>query len=273
MLYVNGVPAALLPTAAGETSYAHRLVLGGDRAAPTYALVEDVRICDTALPWGEICPRGHVSTDAAGLDLRDRFDRPPGAAPTALAGRLGGRPGGLTAARPGNDPAAVGADPDSLRALFQGEPTGLHAAFHPDAFGHASSIEAGVAFPEVVDGWAGVFVQAAQPRGDFAGVTFMLNPQRGQLRLALVESGRVTASKVLPHDFPIRAETTYEITLTSAGDGVVRGFVDGTNVISMCVGATWPDRGLGRDGDRGCAGVLQRPALLRADPGERRRRG
>jgi len=42
-------------------------------------------------------------------------------------------------------PGAVGGDPDSRRALFQETAAGRHAVFHPDAFGHASSIEAGVA--------------------------------------------------------------------------------------------------------------------------------
>jgi len=241
-LYVNGVPAGFLATAAGETSYSSRIGLGGTEAAPTYALIHDIRICDVALPWGEICPRGQASTDAAGLDLRDRFDRPPAATP--MLWRAGSENGSWSHGRKTwEHPGAEGGDPDSRRALFQETAAGRHAVFHPDAFGHASSIEAGVAFPEAVDGWAGVFVQAPEPQGAFSGVTFMLNPLRTQLRLAHVEGGRVTSAKLLNHDFPVTARATYEMTLTSAGDGVVRGFVDGTNVISMRVATGWPDRG------------------------------
>jgi hypothetical protein len=241
-LYVNGTPTAFLPTGAGETSYGSRITLGGDATAPTFAIFEDVRISSTALPWGAICPRGQVATDAAGLDLRDRFDRPPGAAP--MLWRAGSGPGRWShRLKTWERPGAVGADPDSRRALYQGQKTGLRAVFHPDAYGHASSIEAGVAFPEMVDGWAGLFVHAGQPDEAFSGVTLMLNPHRGEVRIARIESGRVTTSKVLRDDFAIRAQTTYEMTLTAAGDGVVRGFLDGSNVISMSVGVTWPDRG------------------------------
>jgi len=270
-LYVNGVPAGLLPTLAGETSYSRPIGLGGRPGAPTYALVDDVRICDTALPWREICPRGHATTEAAGLDLRDRFDRPPGAAP--LLWRPGSPQSKWSHRRKAWErPAAVGADPDSLRALFQGEPTGLHAIFHPDAFGYASSIEAGVAFPAAVDGWAGVFVQAPQPHGAFSGLTFMLNPHQGRLRLARFESGRATVSKVLDHDFPVTEHATYELTLTCSGDGLVRGFVDGTNVISTRVGAGWPDRGyagLLTDGSQAFFSDLHFCALTPPSPSSR----
>ena len=99
------------------------------------------------------------------------------------------------------------------------------------------------------DGWAGVFVHARQPDGDFSGVTFMLNPQRGRLRLGLFEAGQLKESKVLPHDFGVAPQETYEITLTSVGDGVVRGFVDGSNLVSMTVGSSWPDQRMGRSAD------------------------
>lgn len=241
-LYVNGVPAAFLATSAGETTYPNRVGLGGTTAAPTYALLDDVRICSEALPWGEICPRGQASTDAAGLDLRDRFDRPPEAAPMLWRG---GSEQSTWSHRTMTwlRPAAVGADPDDARALFQSSPSGVRAAYHPDAFGYASSIEAGVAFPTDGVGWAGIFLQSPRPDEPFSGVTFMLSARGSRLRLARFQDGRVTASKVLPHDFPITPRSTYEMTLTSAGDGIVRGFVDGINVISMRAGDDWPDRG------------------------------
>ncbi len=247
VLYVNGVPAGSLRTADGETTYSEQVGLGGTPAAPASCLLDDVRICDGALAWGDVCPRGHASTEAAGLDLRDAFDRPPGSAPLLW------RPGSPGASwshrrKTWERPAVVGDDPDSIRALFQGTATGRHPIYHPDAFGHASSIEAGVAFPAAVDGWAGLFLHSAEPREPFSGVTFMVNPARSGLRLAQVDQGRLQTTKVLPHDFAITPQSTYELTLTSNGDGIVRGYVDGNNVISM--------RATGRSPTSGYAGML-----------------
>ena len=241
-LLVNGVGVGFLATNGGDTTYSEQVGLGGTRAAPTYCLLDDVRICSVALPWGAVVPRGQATTEAAGLDLRDTFNRPPRVAPMLW------RPGSSGAAwsygrMTWEDPARVGDDPASARALYQASTVGLNPVFHPDAYGHGSSIEAGVAFPSAIDGWAGLFVQAAQPTGDFSGITFMLNPLGGQLRLARYEAGRITTEKVLPYDFGIVATTRYELTLTSAGDGVVRGFIDGTNVISLRAGSGWPTTG------------------------------
>ncbi|MDX6296899.1 MAG: hypothetical protein QOI51_756, partial [Nocardioidaceae bacterium] len=241
VLYVNGVPAAALTTAAGETS-SQLMAFGGTTAAPAYCLLDDVRISDRALAWGEVCPRGQASTEAAGLDLRDSFERPPGAAP--MLWRVGSADAAWSHRRlPWQDADPASDDPTGRGALFQGSPAGLHPIYHPDAFGHASSIEAGVAFPSVSDGWAGLFVQAPDVVGLFSGVTFMLNPARREMRLARYVGGRVAAEKALPYDFPITARTTYEMTLTCADDGIVRGFTDGTNVISMRAGAGWPREG------------------------------
>jgi hypothetical protein len=241
-LYVNGTPAGFLALGAEETAYDERFGLGGNRNAPAFCLLQDVRISGAALTWGEICSRGHAVSGVAGLDLRDRFDRPPTSSPLLW------RPASTGAAwshrrQTWQRPDAVGDDPDSVRALFQGAPVGLHPAYHPDAYGHASSIEAGVALDERVDGWAGLFVHSPVVGSQFTGATFMLNPRLSVLRLARFQDGLIVDQKVLPHDFPMSARTTYEMTLTCAGDGVVRGFVDGSNLISMRSGPAWPDRG------------------------------
>jgi concanavalin A-like lectin/glucanase superfamily protein len=241
-LYVNGAPAAFLPTRPGGTTFTQRVGLGGTASAPAYCLFDDVRISDTALAWGDVCPRGQAATGAAGLDLRDRFDRPRGAAPMLWrAGTAGGAWSHQEMSW--QRPDAVGDDPASRRALFQGTRSGRHPAYHPDAYGQASSIEAGVAFGSAVDGWAGMFIHSPQVGGDFSGLTFMMNPAQGLLRLARFEAGRVTAAKALPYDFPMAARTTYEMTLTNAGDGIVRGFIDGSNVISLRTEPDWLAQG------------------------------
>lgn len=271
VLYVNGIPVQFRATSPGDTTYAGQVGLGGTAAAPTYCLLDDVRISGTALPWGEVCPRGQATTEAAGLDLRDAFDRPPAAGP--MLWRAGSRAAQWSHRRmTWRRPAATGADPASVRALFQAAAAGLHPITHPDAFGHASSIEAGVAFPDTRDGWAGLFVASAAPQGPFSGLTFMLNPEGGLLRLARYEHGRITASKVLPHDFAIAPRTTYELTLTCAGDGIARGFIDGTNVISVRFGVGWPTRGYAgmlTDGSRAFFSNLHFCALTPATPASR----
>lgn len=123
---------------------------------------------------------------------------------------------------------------EQRRCLRQRAAGGRQFLFHPDAYGHASSIEAGVSFDQGATGWAGVFVQAPNGPGAaaFTGNTFALNPGTNQLRLARLAGGAVVASKVLPYDFTVRAHRTYSLTLSSVA-GVLRGYVDGHNLISM----------------------------------------
>ncbi len=230
-LYVNGVPAGRAGLAPGATGIADQLMMGGQPGSAAFCLVDDVRISTVARTWGDICPRGQQATEAAGLDLRDRFRRPSGTPPLLW------RPGSATSRwtyldRPWVEPARTGDDPASRLAIYQPDRSGQHPLYHPDAFGHASSIEAGVSFPQLVDGWAGVFVQASAPGEPFAAVSFDVNPVRGLLRLAERIGGRVVRSKVLPYDFPMASRSTYELTLTSTADGLVRGFVDGNNLVS-----------------------------------------
>ncbi|MGI8577639.1 MAG: LamG-like jellyroll fold domain-containing protein [Nocardioidaceae bacterium] len=235
-LHVNGVEVARQTLVQGSPIFDDRIVLGGTVGTPAYCLIDDVRICDQPRSWGDICPRGQAATDAAGLDLRDSFNRPTGAAP------MWWRPASDAArwshqTKPGAASNATGADPAERQSLHQSVPTGLSALYHPDAFGQASSIEAGISFATAVDGWAGVFVLSPSPSSDFTGCSFAINPARRQLRIAQVGKGLIAAAKTLPYDFATGAATTYELTLTAAGDGVLRGFVDGNNMISMRVRA------------------------------------
>lgn len=237
-LSVNGVEVARHGIGQTRTVFDQRISLGGSADAPAFCVIDDVRISAVALSGAETCPRGQATTDAAGLDLRDRFDRPPDALP------MWWRPGSGDAAwthqlRHLDAPNLTGDDPDQQRSLYQDAPSGFHPIFHPDAYGHASSIEAGVSFPEAIDGWAGVFVQSSGPAEQTTtathvdGYSFAINPWRGELRLARHDGETIVASKGLPYDFPTAANITYELTLTAANNGVLRGYVDGKNLISM----------------------------------------
>ncbi|WP_162606220.1 LamG domain-containing protein [Jiangella asiatica] len=230
-LHLNGVDVASVRIGSADTRFDRSITIGGTAGC----VVDDVHISDRARGWGEVCPRGHASTDAAGLDLRDGFGRPDGTIP------LWWRPGGseplwTQATRDWEDVAATQDDPHRHRALYCPADATLHTVFHPDMYGVASSIEAGLAFGVVADGWAGVFVQATEPTGALSGYAFTINPGTDELRLARYADGEIAEHKTLDYDFEFRPEATYTLTLTSAGDGVLRGFVDGHNLISMRTG-------------------------------------
>lgn len=231
VLFINGSEMGRATLDQTPAVFDQRLTVGGAED-PAFCQVDDVHVSDRVREWGDICPRGHASTDTAGLDLRDSYHRASGTGP------MWWRPGTADAQwkhadKSWEDPGQTGDSPVSARALRQGNGQGLQPAYHPDAYGNASSIEAGVSFDATSDGWAGVFVQAEAPGGTFAGHTFMINPGGGQLRLARYADGAVAESKVVDYDFPTQAETTYELTLTASGGDLLRGFVDGHNLISM----------------------------------------
>lgn len=262
-LYVNGVRVA--SEAVGtNTTFDDQIRLGGTNDAPAYVLVDDVSIANQVREWGEVCPRGHSTTKSNGLDLRDGFDRPDGTAPVLWSASSGTW---TYRTRDWEDPRATGEDPHRFRSLFQSAADGPHAVFHPDAYGRPSSIEAGVSFPESANGWAGVFVHSPGPGDAFTGYTFAINPANGNLRLASYVNGAVANAKTLPYGFPTAAHTTYELTLTSANDGVLRGFVDGSNMISMRIGSTAREEGhagLFTDGIAACFDDLHVTALTPA---------
>lgn len=223
-LFVDGVPVDRTPTRPSTLKGA--LVIGGGTNAPAYCLVVDVRVSTVARGWGAVCPHGQATTEAAGLDLRDRFSdelrlwRPM---TTDVSWQI------ATCAWA---PASAGEDPDEAQCLRQSQAAGRHSIQHPYAYGQASSIQAGVSFATPVDGWAGVYVQSSVG-SQLDGHSFAINPARRQLRLARYVGGTIAEHKVLTHDFAIPARRLHELTLTAAGDGVLRGFVEDTNVISM----------------------------------------
>lgn len=248
VLFVGGVEVARAAVPADvSTSYDSRIVIGGGHH-PASLLVEDVRISNVALGWGQLCPSGQVATDAAGLDLRDSFNRPAGLLP------LWWRPGDrddtswrhATRGWETGSYRTTGNDPATAQSLACTSSRGLHQIYHPDAYGEVCSIEAAVSFDRVHNGWAGVFVQASAPgAAGFDGHTFAINPATGKFRLAKYNDGKVQTSKELDHDFDTPAHKTFELTLTMPDRtdttkhdyDAIRGYIDGINVISMHTGA------------------------------------
>jgi len=242
-LYLNGVEVARAPIGGAPTTFDRRVTIGGAPGAPAHGYVDDVRISDTVRGWGAILPRGHVATETSALDLMDRFDHAAGE-PVMLW-----RPGSAGSdwrysVRAWEDGGArTGDAPEARRSLYQGASRGFHPAFHPDAYGHMSSIEAGTSFEAAADGWAGVFVQAPsgpEPGAAFGGYSFAINPATNRMRLAVHRAGAVVASKTLPYDFPLAVRKTYTLTLSSIDDGVLRGYVDGQSMIALATAGRPP---------------------------------
>jgi len=241
-LLIDGRWITYLQTAATDTTYDGTVSIGGTVAAPSYCIFEDVRLSDVIYGWGGVCPRGQASTAAAGIDLRDFFRRPPGTAP------LWWRPGAGGIRWPifrrlWQKPQEPGDDPDANLAVLQPFPTGLRTLYHPDAFARACSIEAGASVEQVADGWIGLFLHADDPELPFSGITFMLNTKRNMLRLCRYDRGEVKEQKSAIYDFSLQAKKVYELTLTAAGDGILRGFVDQINMISINRKSSWPTEG------------------------------
>jgi len=233
VLYLNGVDVARADGEAEVPVFDGQLQVGGGGPKAAHGYLDDLRVSREVRGWGQVGPQGHVVTEAPGLDPRDRFDRTAGE-PLWLwrPGTAGA--GWRYAHKPWEDDGrGLGDSGTQRRSLEQTALDGRHLLFHPDASGERASVEAGVSFARAQDGWAGVFLQAAGPSAALSGHTFTLNPAANALRLATLVNGEVVASKTLPYDFALRPERTYTVTLTALSDGVLRGYVDGHNLISL----------------------------------------
>jgi len=237
-LFVNGVEVARqLGQASGPASVFDRnLLVGGRGAEAAHGYLDDLRVSSTVRGWGSILPRGHRDSESPPLDLMDSFDHDAGEALMLWRSGSQGSDWGYAIKRWEDDGGILGDSGLSRRSLKQRAAQGRHTLYHPDAYGGMSSLEAGVSFEEVADGWAGVFTGSpAAPGEGFSGHTFTLNPAANSMRLEAVRDGEVVASKVLPYDFTLQAETTYTLTLTATNDGVLRGYLDGHNLISLAL--------------------------------------
>lgn len=237
ILYVNGVDVArgTIPTRT-RFIFNRRVHVSDDEAESesAFAYLDDLRISNEARSWGAICPRGHVETEASSLDFRDRFDR---SASESLMLWRAGEPVNIWRYRETKTTRQNNSSNSSStfrRSLIQPDARGTHTLFHPDAFGFMAGIEAGVRFDDAPDGWAGVLLNASAPSSQtLDGYTFAVNPKRNELRLTRHRAGRIELVKTLPYDFRFRPLQTYTLNLTLTDDRVLRGYVDGNNLISL----------------------------------------
>ena len=234
-LFINGVEAARADApAAAPLVFDRSVTIGGADQSAAHGIVDDLRISEGARAVGDICPRGHVGTEAAALDLKDDFSRAPGE-PLMLWMHAGDQISWRYSMKAWEDDAKrPGGSGGENACIAQESAAGLRVSSHPDAVGRASSVEAGVSFDELPDGWAGVYVRSPSTiTGAFSGRTFAINPRANRMRIAVYEHGRITSQKVLLYDFTLRPQVTYTLTLTAAGDGELRGYIDNQNLISM----------------------------------------
>ena len=230
VLYLNGVEAARANSPAKDaTLFDRHILLGGTGAATAYGSIDEVRISDTVHSWGTFYPRGHVYSEAAALDMMDTCSHTAGEPPVLWRPGSSGA-GWSYALKDSEKGGAETKEPSLLQATAQG----FHPLFHPAAYGQMSSLEAGIAFDAMADGWAGIFIQApTEPGAPLSGYSFAMNPQRNQLRLAIHRAGTIVVAKVLPYDFPFTSRRTYTLTLSSINDGVLRGYIDGNSMLSL----------------------------------------
>lgn len=230
VLFINGVAVAQ-KTIDFSPVFDKTVQISGKGSETAYGYVDDVSISSEVKDWRSVCPRGHTDTESPALDLMDDFDHEKDEPLAHWKPATQNAAWHYSVKNWEDDGSHIGDSGTLRRSLQQSNPKGLHPVFHPDAYGYMSSIEAGVSFDTIADGWVGIFTKS--PNGpDFTGQTFMINPSANQIRLAAFFEGKMNASKVLPYDFTLKTQTTYTLTLTAL-DGILRGYIDGHNMISM----------------------------------------
>lgn len=272
-LYLNGVDVArsTVNQMRVPLTFNRRLIIGGEETGNREAAeagfenavicIDDLRLSSEAREWGEICPRGHMDTEAASLDMRDDFNYPSSA--TLMLWRSGvvSSEKGLTdessawsykqagdarqasviqaaserqqISQPPNRCASTVPSVPQFK-LKQATERGFHTLYHLDAYGLMSGMEASVSFENTADGWAGVFVNSSAPNAAaFSGYTFSINARLNRLRLAQLLNGSVVSIKTLEYDFAFKPQQTYTLTLTLTGEKILRGYLDGNNLISL----------------------------------------
>lgn len=286
-LFLNGVDVARSTVKQMQVPliFNRRLIIGGeekgergvvkDNSDSTLISIDELRLSSEAREWGAICPRGHIDTEAASLDIRDDFSYPASAplmlwrsheASTDKTSIGNASIGNASMHSSTSNPRAVKPSAWSYQETSKADDTqqfddkqkhristasliapslsqfklkqsskrGFHALYHPDAFGVMSGMEAGISWENISDGWAGVFVNASAPNVQaFSGFTFSINAQLNQLRLARVRDGSVVVSKTQAYDFAFKLQQSYTLTLTLTDESVLRGYLDGNNLISL----------------------------------------
>jgi len=223
-IFLNGVEVGekRIPTL---ISVNEKIWIGGNSQGSFAGLIDDVYLSDYAKHWGEICPRGHVDTESPALDLMLDFNynsSEPLMHWTTLSGQNRWIYG-----KKSWDSSGEG------NCILQSDTNGIKTLYHPDAFGFNSSFESSVAVDEIQNAWLGVFVQSPEvPGGSFSGNTFTINFLTCQTRLATYSNGKIISEKILLNDFEFKPEQNYLLTLSSI-DGILRGYIDGRNTISI----------------------------------------
>ncbi len=223
LLYINGIQTASIVSFI--THFAEELWIGGSDLQPFSGAVDDVCLSNEYKTWGQICPRGIWETESAALDLMTSFDdmhRGPLFHWTAGTNQEDW----CYASKPWDVP-------QEATCIKQTGKSGFHKLYHPDASGMNASFEASIAVDSIQDGWAGIFVQSPEiGSNSFTGHTLTLNYSTNKIRLASIIAGEIVRKKILQIDFELCIKTIYQLTLSSV-DGILRGFIDNRNIISM----------------------------------------
>lgn len=231
-LFINGVEVDRKPTDIVPL-FNQTIQFGGKNGEKLSGYLDDVRISSDIKDWKTICPRGHVDTESAALDLMQSFNMDSNEPLLHWKAATTNAQWSYASKKWEDDGRTLGDSGDLRHSLQQSNPKGIHPVFHPDAYGYMSSIEAGISFDKAANGWAGIFVQADEPSEKaLNGHNFTINPGTRQIRLATMLNGSIIATKTLPYDFPMVTRQTYTLTLSSV-DGILRGYIDGHNFISM----------------------------------------
>ena len=201
------------------------ICIGGTKTKAFQGLVDDLCLSGRVKKWGEICPRGIVSSGVVSMDVRTSFDdKLPGAMMHWKS--VGSQ---KTWKICGKEHDASYESP----AIYQFNPYGVRLITHPDAKGINSSLESVVSVDSIVDGWIGIFVNSPDFKSDsFSGHSFMINYKLNKLRLAIHDDGKIVNYKLLNNDFHFKPKLMYQLTLSFV-NGMLKGFVDNRNVISM----------------------------------------
>jgi hypothetical protein len=239
-LFLNGAPLADEGGMKAALPFGGKIWIGGNKTESFLGLVDDVALSSGFKDWGEVCPRGHVATESPAMDLMLGFNHR--------------EPGRLFHWRPGQEGAywtygeKAWDHPEEAGCIVQEVGSGIQTLYHPDAFGHDSSVEASISVDSLEGGWVGVFVHSPGPETrHFSGGVFAVDFLNSRLWLATIRDGRVVREKEFKNDFEFQEGRVYQLTLSAVG-GVLRGYVDNRNVASMI--------SQGEDAGRGYAGLF-----------------
>jgi Concanavalin A-like lectin/glucanases superfamily len=222
-LFLNGVEMHNIMIDARVSGF-EKWWIGGNKEENFKGQIDDVCISGISKDWGAVCPRGIADTEASSIDLMSSFDNNT-SEPLMhwTSNDLGKWSYGIK----------NWDNKDEAGCIIQEEASGIHTLYHPDAFGYNSSFETSISVDSIKDGWTGVFVQSPEvARGNFSGHAFMINFYSSEARISSFKDGSIMQEKVLMNDFQFERERVYLLTL-SVIDGVLRGFIDNRNIISM----------------------------------------